>query len=99
MEGFPSHSSDCSGGLFPQYSGVSPLKGQHDWGQQDREPLRGKSASEREGFQRFSEVFQRSSDSPSQAPSPVALPLIVLPLELSPSVAEVLRVQQEDMTL
>ena len=24
LEGFPSHSSDCSGGFFPQYSGVSP---------------------------------------------------------------------------
>ena len=39
------------------------LKGQHDQVQQDREPLRGKSASERESFQvfrsfqRFSEVF------------------------------------------
>ena len=27
LEGFPSHSSDCSGGLFPQYSGVSPILG------------------------------------------------------------------------
>ena len=25
FKGFPSHSSHCSGGLFPQYSGVSPL--------------------------------------------------------------------------
>ena len=24
FKGFPSHSSHCSGGLFPQYSGVSP---------------------------------------------------------------------------
>ena len=45
----------------------SQIKGQRDQGQQDREPLRGKSASERvserEGFQRvfrgwFSEVFR-----------------------------------------
>ena len=50
------------------------FKGQHDWGQQDREPLRGKPASarvserfsEREDFQRFPEVFQRSSQRPSQ---------------------------------
>ena len=25
FKGFPSHGSHCSGGLFPQYSGVSPL--------------------------------------------------------------------------
>ena len=30
LEGFPSHSSDCSGGLFPQYSGVSPLKAKNE---------------------------------------------------------------------
>ena len=38
------------------------FKGQHDKGQQDREPLRGQSASERvserEDFERFLEVFK-----------------------------------------
>ena len=38
FQGFPSHSSHCSGGLFPQYSGVSPIsvfqdKFDHDKGQ------------------------------------------------------------------
>ena len=50
-------------------------------GQQDREPLREKSASERvserEGFHRLSEVFQRSSQRPSQRQ-------ISLPEALSP---------------
>ena len=63
-------------------------------GQQDREPLRGKSASERtsekEGFQRFSEGFQRVFRGPLRDPVrgrfpsqrlSVLLPLIVLPLE------------------
>ena len=52
--------------FLPQINGHwRKIKGQHDYGQQDREPLRGKSASERtserEGFgglQRFLEVFR-----------------------------------------
>ena len=32
--------------------------GANEKGQQDRKPLRGKSASEREGFQRLSEAFR-----------------------------------------
>ena len=62
-------------------------------GQQDREPLRGKSASERvserEGFQRFSELFQTyfrnvsEADFLSEALSPVAPNRVAL--ELSPT--------------
>ena len=66
----------------------------NEQGQQDREPLRGRSASERvserEGFQRFLEVLRGRL--PSQRLS-VLLPVIVLPLELSPSVGKGRRIQ------
>ena len=67
------------------------IKGQHDQGQQDREPLRGKSASERvsertsergvfRGFQSFSEAFrgfQRFSEALSEPLSEGHFPLRV----------------------
>ena len=58
------------------------IKGQHDEGQQDREPRRGKSASERvserEGIQRFSRGFKRFprfSEVLSETLSEAAFPL------------------------
>ena len=87
------------------------IKGQQDKGQQAWEVLRGKSASERvserEGFQRFLEVFrglQRFVEvfqSPSQSPSQsaiflsefrVLLPLIVLPLKTSTNLKPITRI-------
>ena len=78
------------------------FKGQMNRGKQDREPLRGKFASEREvfrgfrGFRDFFRGFQRSFSEalsfrgrfPSQRLS-VLLPLIVVPFELFPTKSKI----------